>query len=288
MGIQPNRNESKDNLSNFNLEEMNAIQVKGNIHSNTTVIIVLGACENHGDHMPFGADFIFPMELAKRVAFTINKNGIGEDIEDSGKREDKVNGKLIILPPIPYGVSSHHNQFQMTMSFQPATMIMVIQDILESLIKNHVKRILILNGHDGNIGPIEVAARNTKDKYPEVVIACLESWWTLIGQIEKNLFDVWNGLGHGGEAETSTMLATRPELVNMEHAPKEVIPNLPGHDIRIYWKFNELTNIGSTGAPQKASIKKGEEAIKILERVVVSFIKDMDKNNWKYGIRSSS
>ncbi len=288
MEIQPKRKWNKDNPGNFKLEEMNAIQIKENVHSNTTAIIVLGACENHGDHMPFGADFIFPMELAKRVAFTINKKGLIDDSDDDDGSSDMGNSNMIILPPIPYGVSSHHNQFQMTMSLKPATMIMVIQDILESLIKNHVKRILILNGHDGNIGPIEVAARNTKDKYPEVVIACLESWWTLIGQIEKDLFNVWNGLGHGGEAETSAMLATRPELVNMELAPKEVIPNLPGNDIRIYWKFNELTNTGSTGAPQKASIKKGEEAIRILERVVISFLKDMGQNNWKYGIRSSS
>jgi creatinine amidohydrolase len=281
METRPRGKETKGNPSNFNLEEMNAIQVKENVHSNTTAIMVLGACENHGDHMPFGSDFIFPMELAKRVASAINKK------ENGGNGGDMVNTNIIILPPIPYGVSSHHNQFQMTMSLQPATMIMVIQDVLESLIKNHVKRIFVLNGHDGNIGPIEVAARNTKDKHPEVAIACLESWWTLIGQIEKNLFDVWNGLGHGGEAETSAMLATRPELVNMEQAPKEVIPNLPGNDIRIYWKFNELTNTGATGAPQKASIKKGEEAIRILERAVVSFLKDMEKNNWKYGISRS-
>jgi creatinine amidohydrolase len=283
METQPKWKETKGKPSNFNLEEMNAIQVKENVHSNTTAIMVLGACENHGDHMPFGSDFIFPMELAKRVALAINKNENG----GNGVDMDIVNSNIIILPPIPYGVSSHHNQFQMTMSLHPATMIMVIQDVFESLIKNHVKRILVLNGHDGNIGPVEVAARNTKDKHPEVVIACLESWWTLIGQIEKDLFDVWNGLGHGGEAETSAMLASRPELVNMEQAPKEVIPKLPGNDIRIYWKINELTNTGATGAPQKASIKKGEEAIRILERVVVSFLKEMEKNNWRYGISSS-
>jgi creatinine amidohydrolase len=282
MNIQPRMKESKTNPSNFNLEEMNAIQVKENVSSNTTAIVVLGACENHGDHMPFGADFIFPIELARRIASTISKDGIREDKSDREVKGNS-NGNIIILPPMPYGVSSHHNKFQMTMSLQPATMTMVIQDILESLIKNHIKRILILNGHDGNIGPIEVAARNTKDKHQEVVIACLESWWTLVGQIEKDLFDTWNGLGHGGEAETSAMLATRPELVNMGQAPREVIPSLPSNDIRIYWKFNELTDTGATGAPQKASVKKGEEAIRILEKVVVSFLKDMDKNNWKYG-----
>ncbi|VFJ12962.1 hypothetical protein [Candidatus Nitrosocosmicus franklandus] len=40
-------------------------------------------------------------------------------------------------------------------------------------------------------------------------------------------------------------------------APENTIPNLPGEDIRIYWKFNELTNTGATGAPRSAKVKKG-------------------------------
>ena len=48
------------------VEEMNAKQIK-NVNSKTVAILVVGACENHGDHMPFGSDFIVPMELAKRV-----------------------------------------------------------------------------------------------------------------------------------------------------------------------------------------------------------------------------
>ena len=95
---------------------------------------------------------------------------------------------------------------------------------------------------------------------------------------------MWRGLGHGGEAETSTMLAVRPDLVNMKFAPNEVIPKLPSDKIRIYWKFNELTDTGATGAPKKATTKKGEAAIGALEKVLLSFLNDMDKNDWKYGL----
>ena len=55
------------------LEEMNAFQVKRNINEKTIAIFVFGACENHGDHMPFGSDFIFPKELAKRIARKLDK-----------------------------------------------------------------------------------------------------------------------------------------------------------------------------------------------------------------------
>ena len=253
---------------NYLLEEMNATQVKDKITDKTIAILVLGACENHGNHMPFGSDFIFPMNLVEKV------------IEDISK--DKNN--LILLPAVPYGVSTHHNNFQMTMSLEPTTMISVIDNILSSLVKNGIKKILVINGHDGNIAPIEIASRKIKNESSEVVIACLESWWVLVGQKNKDLFEVWRGLGHGGEAETSAMLSVRPDLVNSNFAPEQIIPNLPKDEIRLYWKFNELTNTGSTGAPRKASVEKGQKIIEILKGIIISFIITMENNDWKYGI----
>ncbi len=247
----------------FLLEEMSGFEIKKQVNSKTIAVLIFGACENHGDHLPFGSDFIFPLDLAKRISLK-SKN-------------------LIILPPLPYGVSIHHKKFFMTINIDPNTFIKFIEDIIESLIFNGIKKFLIINGHDGNIGPIEIAARSVKNKHPEMTIACLESWWILVGQLKKDLFEVWSGLGHGGEAETSAILAVRPDLVNMESAPKEVIPKLP-ENIRIFWKFDELTSTGATGAPQKANIKKGNKILQILEDVLLSFLKDMESSDWKYGL----
>ena len=251
------------NTDKCELATMNAIQVKDCINTSTTAIVVIGACENHGDHMPFGADFIFPTEFLKRITVKL-KN-------------------VIILPYIPYGLSSHHNDYQMTISLESATVVRILRDICQSLIKNDIKRILIINGHDGNIAPIEIASRYVKNRYPTVVIACLEAWWTLVGQTRHDLFEVWDGLGHGGEAETSAMLAVRPDLVQMSNAPKAVIPNMPTK-VKIYWKFNELSNTGATGAPRKATVNKGNEIVETLEGILKSFLGEMDKNKWKYGI----
>jgi len=244
------------------LEEMNAIQLRKNLNNKTVAILVFGACENHGDHMPFGADFLVPMELAKRVAASARN--------------------VLVLPAFPYGVSSHHSDFQMTITLKPNTLIRAIEDVCSSLIRNGINRILILNGHDGNIAPIELSARTIKERYPVVVIACLEAWWTLVSKT-KNLFDDSQGLGHGGEAETSVMLSVRPDLVDMRYAPKKTIPKLP-RNVRIYWRFSELTKLGATGAPRRASRSKGDETLQILERLLLGFINDMEKNNWKYGL----
>jgi creatinine amidohydrolase len=73
----------------------------------------------------------------------------------------------------------------MTVILEPITLIKAIEDICLNLIKNGIRRILILNGHDGNIAPIELSARTLKDKYPDEIIACLEAWWTVIGQVSS-------------------------------------------------------------------------------------------------------
>ena len=118
------------------LSEMNAKDLQMKVSPDTTAILIFGACENHGDHLPFGSDFIMPYELAKMVA--------------SKSRN------VLIFPPVPYGVSSHHKDFAMTVSLEPETMINVVRNILQSLVDNKVSRILIINGHDGNIAPIEL------------------------------------------------------------------------------------------------------------------------------------
>jgi creatinine amidohydrolase len=262
-------NKTKSKSYNQILSEMNARELSEIAADRTIAILIFGACENHGDHMPFGADFIMPFELAKRLARKYHN--------------------LIVFPPMPYGVSSHHKDFFMTTSLEPETMIAVIHDILQSLVNNNkITRILIINGHDGNIPAIELASRKIKEQHPEVTISCLESWWTLVGALDRHLFDVWNGLGHGGEAETSAMLAVRPDLVDMSLAPKQVVPKLPGNNsnnntIRIYWSFKELTDTGTTGAPQKATAQKGERILELLEEVLLAFIEEMDRSQWKYG-----
>jgi len=101
--------------------------------------------------------------------------------------------------------------------------------------------------------------------------------------MRKDLFEVWNGLGHGGEAETSAMLAVRPDLVDMNLAPTDIIPNLPTN-VRIYWNFDELTTTGTTGSPRNASIEKGNAVLETIETVLLSLMQEMDQNNWKYGI----
>ncbi len=114
-------------------------------------------------------------------------------------------------------------------------------------------------------------------------ICVLEAWWTTARELlPKGMFEVWDGLGHAGEGETSIMLAINPKLVEMKYA-RGTVPELPSH-VKIKWVFEELTPYGATGDPSKANKEKGEKMMKALIDHVASFIEEMDKKDWTYGI----
>ena len=231
------------------------------------VILAVGACENHGYHLPFGTDTLVSTALSEKVA-------------------DQVDG-LLVLPSINVGMSQHYTHFPFTLSLQPETLVAVLKDILRSVIKNGIKKIFIMNGHDGNIAPIEIASRTIKMENPEVKIASLGAWWVTAGQLlPPGTFEVWDGLGHAGEGETSIGLALFPELIEMEHA-KGVVPNLPD-TIEIKWNFAELTNTGASGDPTKATAEKGHKMVDVLVETMVKFFKDMDDRDWNYSSPQSA
>ena len=69
---------------------------------------------------------------------------------------------------------------------------------------------------------MEIAAHNVKDRHKDAKFLYMPAWWNKVGPIMGDRFEVWNGLGHGGEGETSIMMAVRPELVNLEYAESQV------------------------------------------------------------------
>jgi len=227
-------------------------------------ILALGSTENHGGHLPHGTDTIVSYEIAKEVAKQVDN--------------------LLVLPPITYGMSEHYSNFAITLSLRSETLIGVIKDILQSLIKHGIERIVIMNGHDGNIAPLEIATREVKVLHPTVKIAVLEAWWVTAGRLlPPGTFEVWDGLGHAGEGETSIMLALKPELVEMEYAKGRVPDDLPD-EMQIKWLFDELTPFGATGDPSKATLEKGRKMKEVLVEYIIKFIKEMDARDWKYGL----
>ncbi len=225
------------------------------------VILPLGSLESHGAHLPFGTDaltaYLISLEIAQRVPGTA------------------------VLPPVNYGVSEHYKEFPFCVSLQYETEIALLRDILESVYREGIRKVFIMNGHDGNIAPIEVAARTAKVAHPDFRIVSLDAWWKLVGDlVPKGFFEVWNGLGHGGEGETSICLALFPELCDPAKAAG-VVPQLPEH-VDVKWRFSELTNTGASGDPTKGSREKGLAMQKILVDTAVRILTELENVGWDY------
>ncbi len=225
------------------------------------VILPLGSLESHGPHLPFGTDAITAHMLAQRIAARVTR--------------------MAVLPPVNYGMSEHYKEFPFCVSLSYETEISILRDIFASLYREGICKVFVMNGHDGNIAPIEVAAREAKVAHPDMKIVSLDAWWYMVGKlVPSGFFEVWDGLGHGGEGETSICLALFPDLCYPEKAAG-VVPKLPPH-VDIKWRFSELTNTGASGDPTKGSRDKGLKMEEILVDTVIGIINDLDATDWDY------
>jgi creatinine amidohydrolase len=225
-------------------------------------ILALGSCEAHGQHLPLGTDTLVSYMLSCKVA-------------------EQAKG-MLVLPPVAVGVSGHYAAFPFTLHVKADTMIAVIRDILRTTIQNGITRIFIFNGHDGNIAPIEIAAREVKMEYPMASIVALNDWWIAAGKLlPGDTFEVWDGLGHAGEGETSIALRLFPSWCQMQYAAGVVPDRLPPF-MDVKWAFSELTNTAATGDPTKGTAEKGKKMEDVLVSLVVDTLRKLDTQGWDY------
>jgi creatinine amidohydrolase len=223
------------------------------------VILPIGSCESHGDHLPFGIDALIAYDLAIAVATRVIRT--------------------LVLPPIWYGMSNHYRHKPMCVSVTNDTNIAVYRDVLDSVVYWGFKKVLVINGHDGNIPCIEIAAQDIKMKHPDVGLAVLGAWWTAgLAMLPLDTWEHYQGYGHGGEAETSVAMAVVPDLVD----PRRARGTVDEKDIYVkeFWNYQELTDHGATGLGTAATREKGERFKKALVDHLVAFLARKDAQGW--------
>lgn len=233
----------------------------------TPVVIPIAALEQHGHHMPVFTDSLLLGEIVKRVSATMGN-------------------KVLWMPLTWLGNSHHHIDFPGTVSASPRLYMDLLIDLMENMIRHGFQRIVLLNGHGGNIVPAQQATfelrQKVRDRHDLLLLST--TYWTLGG--EPNLKDssiLQTRMGHACEWETSMILRIRPELVrNLKEVQPVEFGNAfePAHRA---WTTKDRSAPGHIGDPQQATPEKGETIFRTFAADVVSLLErviDWDGKSW--------
>ncbi len=239
------------------LAEMSWPEVRVRFKETDIALLPVGAIEQHGPHLPLDTDAWDADHLARRVAEVCSRP------------------RPLVLPLVPYGVSYSHEDFSGTLSVTPDTLARYVYEVGMSAARHGITKLVIINGHGGNIPTLQFAAQMiNKDAH---IFTCVDTGETSEPDVAA-LAETRNDV-HAGEIETSTSLATRPELVRMDKARK-FVPRFEsqymnfGAARRVEW-FSHTAPIspsGVLGDPTKATREKGQRIWMSMVRHLVAFV----------------
>ena len=227
------------------IEEMTWPEVKAAIEQGRKrVIVMLGAMEQHGPHLPIGTDTYLGYDTGERLARQL--------------------GDALVAPVITIGYSVGHLPMAGTVSLYEKTLETIISDVCKSLAHHGFQEIILLPSHGGNYRAIRNILPNLRVNYPSIRISALTDFDEWLEDMKR--FAIKEGLDmkrlgvHSGQGETSLMLACHPELVHMDRACEGFMG-----DASIRWRskvpppMNEMSPTGILGDARGATAELGEK-----------------------------
>jgi creatinine amidohydrolase len=225
------------------------------------VILPVAAIEQHGPHLPVMVDTLLCAEIAVRAA------------RKAGERQP-----LVVAPTVWSGLSEHHMPFGGTFTLDFPTFHAVLRCLCGCLERHGFKRVLLLNGHGGNDFALKVVVEQLAHELT-LTLATATYWHLAVDALAK-ILERQDNVRHACEAETSMVLALRPELVDslrFEEARTAEERGGPAGAFR--WRsFPARTRSGAIGDPTAASAEKGERLLEAAADAVAALI--MNREFW--------
>lgn len=219
--------------------ELTAPEIRALPRESTLVIAPIAAMEQHGPHLPVSTDSI----LAGAVA-----EGVGKVLGD----------RALVLPLLWFGASDHHLPFGGTLSCPLPAYEQLLVDVLTPMLREGFRRVLILNGHGGNIDPLRTALRRLDVAFPGSILTGAAYWDLAAAEIAEHCRGPVKGVEHACEVETSMVMHLRPDLVRLDKIQDD--PNTtPPEFHALSWArdFRRSTDHGVVGYPESADRERG-------------------------------
>ena len=219
-------------------------------------ILPWGATEAHNYHLPYGTDNYEADSIAAESAKIAWEKG----------------AKVIVLPTIPFGVNTGQADILLDINLNPSTQFAIINDIVEVLNRQGIKKLLILNSHGGN--DFKTILRELGLKYPEMFLST-SNWFQALDK--SKYFDKEGD--HADEMETSLLLYLRPDLVRpLEEAGdgNDKKPKIKAFSEGWLWaerKWSQISEDTGVGNPKMGTTEKGKAFFKdITEKMAQAMV----------------
>ena len=226
----------------------------------SVIVLPTGATEQHGPHLVTGHDTF----LVSHIARVASERAAGEC-------------DVVLAPALPFGSSAHHLTFGGTLSLSTDTYYQVVRDLVESILEDGGRKVLLLNGHGGNHELNELVARDVSiEQRPEsgVVLAAASYWDIARSAVAADeRFAAIMMPGHAGQFETATMLALDPTRVRdrdvRERDPSLTTP-IPGVRVEAADRWESFN--GYTDFPHLATAEQGSALLEVVIQEVAGAI----------------
>lgn len=213
------------------------------------VILPIGAVEQHGHHLPVITDTLLVTHII-----------------DATLRQLPEMVQAWVLPPINYGKSNEHAAFPGTITLSAQTLSAILHEIAESVQRAGFRRLLLLNGHGGNVAVLDATARDIRAA-TGLMCFCLQPALLVDAPFTTTPEERCFGI-HAGELETSMVLSIHPELVKMEQAVRH-FPEFPQSNTSLFlfgsasvaWLTQDWSPTGVFGDATIGTAEKGQMLI---------------------------
>ncbi len=229
-------------------------------HTWEVAVLPFGATEPHNTHMPYATDIYQVEEIGARACERAYNAGAG----------------VLLLPAIPFGVNTNHLKVPggLALSLTPTTLLRVLTDLVDSLERQGVRKLVLLNGHGGN----ELKPLTRELHHRTKVFLCVCDWFRMARDAYSDIFQAPGE--HADEVETSLGLAFFPQFVHMDQAGKGAVKPTRFEAIERGWisitrPWHLATADTGMGDPSAASAEKGRRLMDVLVERLGSFLVEL-------------
>jgi len=240
-------------------KELTAADLRAKAEAGAIVLLPVGSMEQHGPHLPVGVDTFLSEGMCKAAAEAI-----------------ATETAVVVAPTLWCGMAEHHMAYGGTFTLDIPTYRAVLGCLLKSLERHGFKRVLIVNGHGGNIAALASFLPDLAREIPGVALRVTTPYEPAQKAIAPILEDQ-ERVHHACEVETSMMMVLAPDTVRRDklteaHGPPHWTPQPAG--VARYVSFREATPSGVIGDARRANAEKGEKLLAALRDAILAILRD--------------